>query len=279
MARLLTKLTISEISSAREGAGDGVKVVLMKRHAPPPGRYSKFFEGIDFEKLRTRKANPIRDDMPAAQDAEAALHPKLEAFVAAVLEAAPTLSREEAIRFLLHTHDGRATARHLAEITKTSIIRKEEPTMDRMETLRSFVKSDGITGIAKHIVQKGGTGVTEAEFSDLIMEAAKRERRAGESDASAFARLFENPANVDLRRAYAITKSTLMDIQPVQVGGADVSVNDSGKAYDQLVALAEEQRRRSPTLTDAQAFARAFEANPELAAKAHRRPSAADAYR
>jgi hypothetical protein len=38
--------------------------------------------------------------------------------------------------------------------------------------------------------------------------------------------------------------------------------------------MAEEQHRRSPTLTVAQLFARVFEQNPVLAARAHARPSA-----
>ena len=65
------------------------------------------------------------------------------------------------------------------------------------------------------------------------------------------------------------------------VGGADATdVNDASEAYGKLTAMAEELHRRSPTLTVAQAFARVFEdqANAELAAKAHRRPTATTSY-
>jgi hypothetical protein len=63
---------------------------------------------------------------------------------------------------------------------------------------------------------------------------------------------------------------------PVAVGGDDVDVHDAEKAYTQLQRLAEEQRRRSPDLTEEQAFSRAFTdpANAELARRAHRRPVA-----
>jgi hypothetical protein len=67
-----------------------------------------------------------------------------------------------------------------------------------------------------------------------------------------------------------------MDVQPTFVGGADVADvnNDQSKAYQQLVEMAEEQRRRAPFMTKEQAFARVFEApeNHALAERAHRRP-------
>jgi len=74
----------------------------------------------------------------------------------------------------------------------------------------------------------------------------------------------------------------LLNIEPTMVGGSeafDVN-NDSSEAYQKLVDMAEEQRRRTPTLTAAQAFARVFEDpdNATLAAKAHRRPSPTTSY-
>ena len=67
---------------------------------------------------------------------------------------------------------------------------------------------------------------------------------------------------------------------PVQVGGDDVDVNDAEKAYTQLQRLADEQHRRSPDLTEGQAFSRAFPdpANAALAARAHKRPAATTHY-
>jgi hypothetical protein len=38
MARILTKLRIDEVSSVDRGAGEGVRVVLMKRHDDTPHR-------------------------------------------------------------------------------------------------------------------------------------------------------------------------------------------------------------------------------------------------
>jgi hypothetical protein len=86
-----------------------------------------------------------------------------------------------------------------------------------------------------------------------------------------------------LHCVHAITKNypQLLDLTPTVTGGAAATdINDASEAYNKLTAMAEELHRRSPTLTTAQAFARVFEdqANAELAAKAHRRPSAATSY-
>jgi hypothetical protein len=61
-----------------------------------------------------------------------------------------------------------------------------------------------------------------------------------------------------------------MSLEPLQVGGEDAQdVNDGSKAYEQLMELAEKQRRLSPTLTIAQAFARVYaeQQNADLAAR------------
>ena len=72
MVKVLTKLKITEVSSVDKGAGDGVSIVLMKRRDDAPqGRYGKFFAELDLKKFRTRNVDPMRDDTPAAQDAEA----------------------------------------------------------------------------------------------------------------------------------------------------------------------------------------------------------------
>ena len=107
--------------------------------------------------------------------------------------------------------------------------------------------------IAKHVIEKGTTTLTEHEFTTLLQEHAKLHKAAGESDGAAFSRIFSAPESIDIRRAHTITKNTpapMMSIDPVQVSGKDATdVNDARKAYDQLTALAEERRRRSPGLT------------------------------
>jgi hypothetical protein len=55
MARILSKLRIDEISSVDRGAGEGVKVVLMKRDAPPQGSVR---EKLQFLIERLRRGYP-----------------------------------------------------------------------------------------------------------------------------------------------------------------------------------------------------------------------------
>jgi hypothetical protein len=61
MPRILTKLKIHEISSVDRGAGEGVKVVLMKRDAPPQGSVR---EKLQFLIEQLRRGYP---DMPVRQ--------------------------------------------------------------------------------------------------------------------------------------------------------------------------------------------------------------------
>jgi hypothetical protein len=154
--------------------------------------------------------------------------------------------------------------------------------MNRTDNLRDIAKQFGIVALAKHIVSEGSScSITEHEFTDLIAAHARTEKRAGETDAAAFARVFCAPENAELRRAHAITKSAAqMDGQPTQVGGDIAYVNEASEAYEKLQKLAAEMRLQSPTLSPAQAFAKVFEApeNRELAAKAHRRPQATTNY-
>lgn len=158
--------------------------------------------------------------------------------------------------------------------------------MDRTTELQSIVKSHGgIQTMAKLFVAAGKSigNVTEHEFTKLMFDEAQKTRQPNERPNQAFANFYSAPENVELRKAIQICKSVpssapLMAFEPTQVGGADVSVNDSAKALAQLNDMAEAMRAKSPELTVAQAFARIFTdtANAELANRAHRRPRAED---
>jgi hypothetical protein len=118
-------------------------------------------------------------------------------------------------------------------------------------------------------------GFTETEFSAALMEHAKGSRKADESVVKAFSRMIEE--DIEIRRAYGIAKEypDYMSLEPVSVEvGSTVTADDSKKAYEQLMAMAEKQHALSPTLTIQQLFARVFAdpANAKLAAMAHRRP-------
>jgi hypothetical protein len=117
-------------------------------------------------------------------------------------------------------------------------------------------------------------GISEFEFTTLMMEEATRK-------GLSFEKCFTAPENLDIRKAHQLTKATRVDVQPVTVEiGSTVTEDDSRAAYEALQAMAEKLRASAPYLSVSQAFARVFEdqKNAELAAKAHRRPSATTSY-
>jgi hypothetical protein len=285
--RKLTKLQISEVSLVPEGANDGARVMIYKMNRTSQrNRFEKFFRQIDFSKLKT---NPLPvdddDDIPPRDDETGdtgytdtpVLPEKLRQAIAALILANPKLSEQDAAWFCLHNPHGRALVEHLSKQQKGTTTMT-----DRAEGLRDIAKQYGVARIAKMIVMENTShGITESELTQLASEEFAKQALPGERPNTTFSGLYNAAENVELRKAFQIAKNApLMTLQPVQVGGADATdVNtDKSKAYQQLVDLAEEQRRRSPELSSSQAFARVFEANPELAARAARRPVATTSY-
>jgi hypothetical protein len=120
---------------------------------------------------------------------------------------------------------------------------------------------------------------TEKESTMDASEIMKRhpsELHPGMSADKAFAELYKN---TDVWQACAIAKSSSwFDAAPVfnpvphaVTGTGAQDVNDATAAMEALHRIG---RERWPEASEAQQFARAFESRPDLAAKAHRRPSA-----
>ena len=156
--------------------------------------------------------------------------------------------------------------------------RKDTKPVDKMQTLETFVKSNdgGMLSICKHITNGGDVSLTEANFTKLAILAAKRDKFPDLlGDDRAFSKYFHQHEIV--RKAHAIIKAypQMVTIMPVVTGNNSVD-DDDLDALAQLQALAEEQRKRSPTLTFEQSFAKVYAANPELARRerAQNRPRA-----
>jgi hypothetical protein len=153
--------------------------------------------------------------------------------------------------------------------------------MDRTAELRDIAKKYGAVALAKVLVDDGEAhGISEHELTDAITSHAK----AAYPDLSpeqAFSKVYtaSTPDGLLLRKACAIAKAAswtnaapVFDPQIQVVGGADAQdVNDATAAME---ALHEIGRLRWPEASEAQQFTRAFESRPDLAAKAHVRPSA-----
>lgn len=288
MPNILRRLRINEISSVDRGAGEGCRIVLYKRDKradkpdfwdvplPPPPRPLLFNDVM----LRKLADEPRDDDDPRRTntiDDDKKLSGKLKEFVAVMVRAAPTLSEEEALFFLLHHPTGRKLAEHLNSISKA----ERQPPMNRLEELKDFAKANGgMEMICKNIIDRGRTTISEQEFSAALMEHAKGRRKADESVVKAFSRMIEEDS--DIRRALGICKGypNLMSLEPLMVGGNDAFdtsvVDSSAKAAEQLKSLVEAQRSRAPTLTTSQLCERVYSdpANAKIVAAAHRRPTA-----
>jgi hypothetical protein len=186
------------------------------------------------------------------------------------------VTREQALRWLLHSKEGQSLIARLAPYRKQidAAHRKRATNrkgfqMTRDETLRSMTKMHGgVHGLAKRIIRDGTTDITEHELTGLIVDAAKREY-PDLSDAQAFAKAFgaAGPNGDTLRRAIAITK---------QVNGDDDNDDDAAAALEELHRLADAHHRKHPELTPEGAFARVFAdpRNAALAHRAHKRPVA-----
>ena len=152
------------------------------------------------------------------------------------------------------------------------------------ELVRDVVKQFGVVALAKSMVQdQKSYGLDEPTFTQLATEHAQRLYPNDRPDV-AFSKLYQGEESV--RRACAVLKAApwvepiRADVQPVMVGGVDatheaINSTESSEAYRQLQELG--QQRWANERSDVQ-FARAFEANPELARKAHVRPSATTSY-
>jgi len=245
-----------------ESEDDEVENPFLKYFRRP--KVSKVVEGQDEappgEDGRDEIADQVEDaldqDSDGKPDADGGNdHPAHQA-ADLLIEAGKFSDRAEALDYLLHNPRGAAM---LARLHK----HEDQPIMSTPEDkLRDLAKRAGIVAICKVLVEDDDAhGISEHELTELVTEQAKRDH-PDLSAAQAFARAFsaQDEAGIILRRAFNVCKNSALQ----------ADVDDSADAMRELVEIGE---RRWPSLTTAQQFARAFETNPELARKAHRRPS------
>jgi hypothetical protein len=139
MPRKLTRLRIDEVSSVDKGAGEGVKIVLMKRDSSA---------GLLMFNDIIRKA---ADDDPNDDKVSS----KLTAMVDAMIAAAPSLGRQQAAHYLLHNAHGRRLAEHLNNLSK-----HEEPIMPQVDILK--IASILEAGLNAQVTKRDGESFAQA---------------------------------------------------------------------------------------------------------------------
>ena len=104
------------------------------------------------------------------------------------------VSREDALRWLLHSKEGSALIARLAQAGKHQT--KGTP-------------MDATLKIAKGIAETGESWLTEAELTEKIFAFAQHDRRAGETPEQAFARHFtgSNEQGQIFRKAVQVAKT------------------------------------------------------------------------
>jgi hypothetical protein len=249
--------------------------------------------GIDLDRgvyerdgVRFHKRDDIEeDDQPTPQP----LLEKLGQFITVLSAADPTRSPQEHLYRLLHTPRGAALATRLNSLhssvppthhLKLSKNQKDTPMVD----IFKLSNPQSVVEIAKAINSGEATNIP---FSEVLMGHARLSKRAGESDAKAFTRLYES--DIEFRKAdKAATEAgwidyqkssypNMMSVEVVSVETGDTNVSsDSWKAADQLKALVEEQRARAPTLSTEQLYDAVMRnpANRATVDRAFRRPNA-----
>jgi hypothetical protein len=200
----------------------------------------------------------------------------LEQAIAVLQTLDPELSRQMCVHRLVNTAHGRSLMQHLSK-------GKDTPVMDRATELRKIAKEYGVHKLAGLLVTENKShGISESELTSLIFEESRKHALPGERSNSAFARYFSLPENVTLRKAIAVARNTLVPVSNAEPVQKTIEVTptpaEQTAAYAKLQDKAAILRAQSPELSEAQAFSKAFAANPDLAVKAHVRPSVGSGY-
>jgi peptidyl-tRNA hydrolase len=176
----------------------------------------KMFGSIDYSKLRKAGvSDPLRG--PRNEPDDKKVSAKIKELVAEMIRAAPSLHPQTAARWLLHSEQGQnLLAQHKGQ------------TMTQVDILKVIA-------------------VTE----DALMAQAKLQKRAGESDAKAFARLYEDDIEYrkqwrdlnDAKQLQGYLKS-LASLKPTSTeAGSTLVSDDSAEAIRQLNEMATKQGR------------------------------------
>jgi hypothetical protein len=281
MPRILHKLRIDEISHVDRGAGEGVKVVLMKRDndAPPQGSVR---EKLQFLIEQLRRGYP---DMPVRQARAEAWNALSDDEQVEILREERQMNKldnstlfDDWYRQLTpeqrqeYQRRQRAIDAEMADEGTSS--RDSEghgggqfngrpkspniapnapkaPTFAKGDTLQSIAKEFGIAALAQHITEDGARGISADEFTDLV-------RADAEARGTTFEKAFcgTDKAAISLRAAHKRCRDEGWGL-----------VARKSSALVELEVKARELCEANPKLSKAQAFAKVYEdpRNRELA--------------
>src|SRR6516164_145046 len=307
MPRILKNIRIDEVSAVTKGAGEGTRIVLMKRDTSADGNvhdsaWYKEQARIADEQNELHLRKHVRnwrsfDEVLAERTAKSAEGDEAEGLIAAPpVDDAITDSvdrrRHDGIVFdigdtRMKFPNERALAVWLAVQERIRKSNKEDTAMtqttEKLEAehtakLDEVVKSYGIMPLAKQMIAEGSSyGINEGEFTALAVAHAQR-AYPDISPAAAFEKLFSDGSEdgIILREAHGIVKAATFT--PIVVDGNADNPDDASEATEALSRLVEEQRARAPWMSAEQLYEEVMRKNPELTVKAFRRPAATTTY-
>jgi len=291
--RVLTRLKISEVSAVDRGAGEGVKVLLMKRADdsadPPPLTNAEKARAMLEGRMALRHAEEqAKREQDESDDRSGPLFDKFhkifrkksyavdeaddkdEETPAAELDGHVISPAKKHRPITFDNPDGtrmkfpneRALAEWIAIQHRVHKSNSTEESTTMSLDLSAVVKAHGIGALCRHMIKSATSfGVDEHQLVKLATEDAER-KYPTDTPAIAFSKLYTESS--ELRDAIEIAKGVAL-----QNDVADALAQDGEAACAELTAIG---KARWPSLSPAQRFARAFETNPTLAARAHRRP-------
>jgi hypothetical protein len=139
-----------------------------------------------------------------------------------------------------------------------------------------------VVTIAKQVAEGATSSLTKSDFYQALQKGAAEIRKSSETREAAFARFAtSDPDGQVLFRAHRLADGP--DYRPP---AREPEVIEQSEAYEKLLRKAAKLRRKNPSLSEAVSFAKAYEANPELAAadraahaeRVQGRPMAAGSY-
>jgi hypothetical protein len=141
--------------------------------------------------------------------------------------------------------------------------------MNRADELEAVIKRvGGFAALCKRVGRVGAGDISERELT-LMATGTAMNRLPGLTDAAAFAKVYGDPRMSDEARAFwdaiGVIRGTLApdeDEEESDERGEDEEEEENGEsAYDEVQREAAKLRKRDPSLSEAQAFARIYE-NP-----------------
>jgi hypothetical protein len=308
MPRILTKLRIDEVSAVDAGAGDGVRIVLMKRDDVPRSkphleryqrRLRKFEEIFMRKELDNMETSPAtgarynRTRLPDVDDDGDALErdrdllgddDELDEVITKALRDHHHGHHSLSAALVQHLHDRLERRRERHGYTKAA---KEQP----MDTVHSIMKDGSIAGVCAAIVAKGATAISQDDLVSAVGKVAQK-RWPELSEAQAFTKVYSDPGTEGrvVRDAIRVAKESLAETMlgpglPVQVVGGpsamlDAANNDQSDVEQARAELMRVGRLQYPRRTENEVFEMAFSdpRNATIVARLYQRPTPSSIY-